>query len=200
MTGEQHLDFVTIVSGLPRSGTSMMMRMLEAGGMPMVVDYDRKPDEDNPNGYYEFEAVKKMKEDVSWMGGAVGKAVKAIHVLLYDLPKEFRYRVVFMRRGLNEVIASQNTMLQRSGASTGKMETQVLARHFDTQLKQVDSWLQRQPHMKVLYVDYAEAVRDPLTYAQRISEFLGGALDWERMAATVDSGLYRQRSSRPPGS
>jgi hypothetical protein len=195
MTSDQTYDFITVVSGLPRSGTSMMMRMLEAGGMPVVVDHDRKPDADNPNGYYEFEAVKKLKIDSAWVNGAVGKALKAIYVLLYDLPKDFRYRVIFLRRSLQEVITSQDTMLKRSGAATGSMDQQILARHFEAQLKQIDAWLQRQANMAVLYIDYSDAVRDPVGSAARVAQFLGGTLDPAKMAATVDSGLYRQRSA-----
>jgi hypothetical protein len=195
MTSDQTYDFITVVSGLPRSGTSMMMRMLEAGGMPVVVDHDRKPDADNPNGYYEFEAVKKLKIDSAWVNGAVGKALKAIYVLLYDLPKDFRYRVIFLRRSLQEVITSQDTMLKRSGAATGSMDQQILARHFEAQLKQIDAWLQRQANMAVLYIDYSDAVRDPVGSATRVAQFLGGTLDPAKMAATVDSGLYRQRSA-----
>lgn len=185
--------FVTVVSGLPRSGTSMLMRMLEAGGMPVVIDHDRKPDADNPNGYYEFEPVKAMKSDVSWLRDAHGKALKAIYLLLYDLPSEFHYRIVFLRRNIAEVIASQDTMLRRSGATTGGVEKQTLARNFQRHLQQVDIWLRRQPNMKALYVDYGATVRDPVASAKRISDFLGGNLDAVKMAATVDAGLYRNR-------
>ncbi len=190
-------DFVTIVSGLPRSGTSMMMRMLEAGGMPAVVDHDRKPDDDNPNGYYEFEPIKKLKEDSSWVAGAVGRVVKAVYLLLYDLPKQHQYRVVFMRRDLPEVIASQDTMLRRSGSSTGGIATAVLAKHFQTQLRQVEAWLQQQPNFAVTWVEYAEVVRDPHGAAAAVARFLGGAVDPARMAAGVDPRLYRQRAAAP---
>ena len=188
-------DFVTIVSGLPRSGTSMMMRMLEAGGMPPVVDHDRKPDADNPNGYYEFEPIKKLKEDSSWVAGAVGRVVKAVYLLLYDLPKQHRYRVVFMRRDLPEVIASQNTMLRRSGSTIGALDPKMLARHFETQIRQVDAWLRQQPNFAVTWVHYADIVRDPATAAAGIASFLGGAVDPAKMVASVDPGLYRQRSA-----
>jgi Sulfotransferase domain len=194
MTSEPRCDFITIVSGLPRSGTSMMMRMLEAGGMPVVVDHDRKPDADNPNGYYEIEAVKKLKEDASWVESAVGKALKAIYLLLYDLPKDFRYRVIFVRRSLQEVIASQDTMLRRSGASTGSMDSQRLARHFETQLHHLAEWLRQQPNMAVLFVDYADAVTNPSGTAARVARFLGGCVEPAKMAAVVDPNLYRQRT------
>jgi Sulfotransferase domain len=195
MIGERNFDFITIVSGLPRSGTSMMMRMLEAGGMPVIADNDRNADADNPNGYYETEAVKKLKEDSSWVGSMAGKALKAIYLLLYELPKDSHYRVLFMRRCLQEVIASQDTMLRRSGASTGNMDKQLLTRHFEAQLNHLDRWLRQQPNMSVIYVDYAEAVYDPAGTAARVAQFLGGCVDPTKMAAAVDSNLYRQHSS-----
>ena len=194
-----HAGFVTVVSGLPRSGTSMMMRMLASGGLPVVVDHDRKPDADNPNGYYEFEPIKKLKEDCSWVAGAVGHVVKAVYLLLYDLPKEYRYRVVFMRRDLPEVIASQDTMLRRSGSTTGTIDPRMLARHFETQIRQSEAWLRQQPNFAVLYVNYADIVRDPATAAGAVADFLGGGLDTAKMAASVEPQLYRQRAPQQTG-
>lgn len=112
--GVLHIDFITVVSGLPRSGTSMMMQILEAGSMPILTDYIRKSDEDNPQGYYEFEPVKKNKDDPSWVSDGTGKAVKMVYRLLYDLPKDFEYRVIFMRRIIDEVLISQAKMLKRN--------------------------------------------------------------------------------------
>ena len=106
-------EFLTVVSGLPRSGTSMMMRMLEQGGLPVLIDGVRTADDDNPNGYYEFEAVKQTREDASWLEGSEGKAVKMVYRLLYDLPPDRAYRVLFMTRNLDEVLASQRVMLTR---------------------------------------------------------------------------------------
>ena len=107
--------FITIVSGLPRSGTSMMMRMLEAGGMPVITDNLRTADDDNPRGYFEFEPAKKTKDDPSWLNAAEGKAVKMIYKLLYDLPDRLEYRVLIMRRNMQEVLTSQRKMLDRMG-------------------------------------------------------------------------------------
>src|SRR5579872_1312474 len=108
-------DFVTIVSGLPRSGTSMMLRMLAAGGLPILTDGVRTPDEDNPHGYLEWEGVKSLARDASWVASARGKGVKVIYYWLRDLPRDCRYRVIFMRRDLDEVLASQAAMLERRG-------------------------------------------------------------------------------------
>ncbi|MGA7383183.1 MAG: sulfotransferase [Methylocella sp.] len=192
---DPQVEFVTIVSGLPRSGTSMMMRMLEAGGMPVVIDHDRKPDADNPNGYYEFEPIKKLKEDSSWVAGAAGRVVKAIYLLLYDLPGQHQYRVILMRRDLTEVIASQDAMLRRSGSATGGLDPKMLARHYETQLRHAAAWLREQPNFAVTYVNYADIVQNPAAAAAAVASFLGGAVDPVKMAASVDRDLYRQRAA-----
>lgn len=201
MTQERGADFVTIVSGLPRSGTSMMMRMLDAGGVPVVVDSERRPNDDNPLGYYEFEPVKALKDDATWLDDALGAAVKVIYLLLYDLPDAHRYRIVFMRRTIDEVLRSQEVMLQRSGAGPLGIDAADLAEMFAVHLQQIEDWMSRQEFVSVLYVDYADAVSDPAGTARRVAEFLGGGLDVGRMAAAVDPGLYRQRSvevAEPP--
>ena len=106
---------ITIVSGLPRSGTSLMMQMLDSGGMEVVTDNIRPPDEDNPKGYYEFEKAKKIKEDPSWLKDMRGKAFKIVSMLLYDLPADEKYKVIFMKRNMDEILSSQNKMLERLG-------------------------------------------------------------------------------------
>src|SRR5687767_1046860 len=121
-------DTITVVSGLPRSGTSMMMRMLEAGGIPVLIDNVRQPDEDNPAGYYEFEQVKQVRDNTQWLPSARGKTVKMVYRLLYDLPSQFDYRVIFMRRNLDEVLASQQKMLERKGKAGGAATDEEMAR------------------------------------------------------------------------
>jgi len=187
--------YITIVSGLPRSGTSMMMQMLEAGGMRIVTDRERKPDDDNPRGYYEFEPVKKTREDASWLPGAAGKVVKMIYRLLYDLPATgYAYRVVFLEREMSEVLASQQKMLARLGTDGGTSDDEEMAALFRKQLAEVRDWLAAQRSFSVLYVSYRDAVGDPPTVAARINEFLGGGLDTEAMAVAVDPSLYRNRA------
>jgi hypothetical protein len=185
--------FLTIVSGLPRSGTSMMMRMLDVGGMPVLIDHIRTADHDNPNGYYEFEAVKRTKQDSTWLEGSHGKAVKMVYRLLYDLPADRSYRVLFMRRKLEEVLASQRTMLERKSAprdaaSDGQMETL-----FRRELQSFYDWVPTQNHIELIDVDYNQILSDPLTELDRVHEFLGGAVDLAAMASVVDSKLYRNR-------
>ena len=107
---------ITIVSGLPRSGTSMMMRMLEAGGMEVVTDNIRKANGDNPHGYFEFEKVKKIKEDSSWLDETFGKVFKMVSMLLYELPSDKNYKIIFMKRNMKEIMASQRIMLKKARA------------------------------------------------------------------------------------
>lgn len=187
-------DLITVVSGLPRSGTSLMMKMLEAGGLPPLTDHIRSADEDNPRGYYEFERVKKLKEDRAWLPEARGRAVKVISALLAHLPADYEYRVIFMRRNMSEILASQRQMLMRRGQPADAISDAEMAALFDRHLQQIETWLAGQPNMRALYVNYNELVAAPLAGAQRVNAFLGGRLDVEAMAAAVDTGLHRQRA------
>jgi hypothetical protein len=185
-------DFLTIVSGLPRSGTSMMMKMLEAGGIPAVTDNLRTADEDNPNGYYEFEPVKKSKQDAAWVPGAIGKSVKMVYRLLYDLPPHQKYRVLFMRRNLDEVLASQSVMLNRHGQATA-VDDAKMRQIFVDQLRQVETWLAGNADFSVLDVDYNSLQRDPAPQIEAINSFLGGGLNIAAMQQVIDPALYRNR-------
>lgn len=186
-------DFVTIVSGLPRSGTSMMMQMLEAGGLAALTDGVRGADSDNPKGYYEFEAVKQTKQDASWLQSAGGKVVKMVYKLLYDLPQDREYRVVFMRRNLDEVLASQKKMLDRLGRAGGSLEDERMKQLFVQQLGEFDRWLAGQGCFKRLDVNYKDAIDNPREQIRRLNEFLGGDLDIEAMAAVIEPTLYRNK-------
>lgn len=183
-----------VVSGLPRSGTSMMMKMLEAGGIEGVTDGIREADEDNPEGYFEFEPVKRLKEGSAWMAEARGKGIKVISRLLTDLPPGYRYKVIFMRREMGEVLASQRAMLVRRGKEVGEGDDAQLRELFAGHLAEVEQWLKRQPHFEVLEVGYERGIEEPLEVAQAVGEFLDRELDVERMAAVVDPDLYRQRA------
>jgi hypothetical protein len=187
-------QFLTIVSGLPRSGTSMMMRMLEHGGMKVLVDHQRKPDVDNPRGYYEFEAVKKTKEDASWLDQREGTAVKMVYRLLYDLPCDRSYRVLFMRRKLDEVLASQRAMLERNGTTNDGVSDEQLAKLFETELNAFYKWVSQQSHIRLIDIDYNQIIREPRAELARVAQFLGGDLDVDGMVAVVDESLYRNRA------
>jgi hypothetical protein len=184
---------IAVVSGLPRSGTSMMMRMLEAGGIPVLTDHLRTADEDNPEGYYEYEPVKQIEEDQGWLDQAQGHAVKMVSALLEHLPPDYRYKVVFMRREMGEILASQRKMLERLGESRGEVGDATMARLFAQHLAKVTGWLDTQPNVDVLYVSYNEVLADPIAQATRVSQFFDGKLDVAAMAEVVDPELYRNR-------
>jgi hypothetical protein len=186
-------DAITIVSGLPRSGTSLMMSMLQAGGMELLVDGVRTPDEDNPKGYYEFEQVKQIDDDQAWLEDAQGKAVKMIAELLRRLPPTYPYKVIFLRRDMQEILASQRQMLVRRGEPTDRVSDEDMARMFERHLDQVEAWIAEQPHVDVFYVSYNDLLTDPDPHARGINEFLGGNLDVDAMKGEIDHSLYRQR-------
>jgi hypothetical protein len=185
---------VVIVSGLPRSGTSMAMKMLEAGGMELVVDNVRTADEDNPKGYYEDERVKELAEvtDTTWIRAARGKVVKVVSSLLNNLPESNTYQVIFMRRNLYEVLASQTKMLDRRGEESHTDDDDLLAM-YQAHLDKVVFQLRFRPNFDAVYIDYADVVSEPEVQARRIAEFLGGSLDPVVMASAVDGSLYRNR-------
>ncbi len=187
-------EVITIVSGLPRSGTSMMMKMLEAGGLEVLTDELRMADEDNPKGYYEFERVKQIEQDQAWLPEAQGKVVKMISALLKHLPAGYRYRVIFMHRQMDEILASQQQMLIRRGEATDRVSDEQMAQMFHRHVQQVTDWLARQPNMELLELDYGEVLADPTRQAKRLDHFLGGSLDVKAVARVVDPSLYRQRA------
>lgn len=183
-----------IVSGLPRSGTSMMMKMLEAGGIPPLTDEIREADTDNPRGYYEFERVKQLdKGDTEWLSQAEGKAVKVISALLQHLPDDRHYQVIFMQRHMPEILASQRKMLDHRSEDADKMDDERMGELFQKHLRKSQTWLAEQENFDVLYVHFSEALSDPQTEAERVASFLGRDLDVERMVGVVDPKLYRNR-------
>jgi hypothetical protein len=191
-------DVITIVSGLPRSGTSMMMRMLEAGGMPIMTDNIRKADVDNPRGYYEFETAKKLKEDSSWLADCRGKAVKIVSALLYDLPLNdaYTYKVIFMEREMTEVIASQKKMLQRRGEQGAGLSDEDMAANFKEHLGKLQNWLANQSLIDVLHIKFNDVIAHPVESARKVNSFLGNGLHEDKMASVVEEKLYRQRKGR----
>jgi hypothetical protein len=187
--------FVAIVSGLPRSGTSMMMKMLESGGVPVMTDNLREADIDNLNGYYEFLPALKVKNDSSWLKDANHKAVKMVYQLLYDLPDGFEYRVLMMRRAIDEVLASQKKMLQRLGKPTDTIPDEKMAELFRAGLSKFETWVAQKPNFRIIDVDYNKMVVDPLPQIDAINKLLGGSLDTDAMVEVVSPELYRNRKS-----
>jgi hypothetical protein len=186
---------IVAVSGLPRSGTSMMMRMLEAGGVRPLEDGIRAADISNPKGYFEFEPVKDLESargDVPWLPEARGKAVKIISFLLTWLPEDFNYQVIFMQRDLDEVLASQQQMLARRGEAAGEPATSREV--FEAHLAQVERFMAARPCFETLYVPYREAVTAPEATAAAVARFLGRSMDTAAMAKAVEASLYRNRA------
>ena len=186
--------YVTVVSGAPRSGTSLMMRMLAAGGIPPLTDGQRPPDAHNPHGYFEYSPVKRLAEDASWMEAARDQAVKIIYRLLTHVPPRMSYRIVFMERDWEEMFASKRDMLRAQGDAAASQESVRLIPALAAELRVVKDWLARQPGMPVLSVPYAEVVREPVKWSHEVSRFLDGGLDEAAMAAAVDRALYRHRA------
>ena len=184
---------IVVVSGLPRSGTSLMMQMLQAGGMPLLIDGLRPADADNPNGYWEYEPVKHLQQDHSWIPKAEGKAVKVVSALLQYLPPQHTYKIIFMKRPLQEVLASQAVMLERRGEQSGKADDKTLETIFAQHLDRTEHWLATQKHMTVLSVHYHETIANSVETAARVAQCLDLPLAVEAMARTVEPRLHRQK-------
>ena len=185
---------IYIVSGLPRSGTSMMMKMLEAGGLPVLTDGVRTADDDNPEGYYEFERVKKLRDgDNAWLPEACGRVVKVVSPLLEHLPPGYDYRIIFMRRDMDEVLASQRRMLIHRGEHTGRTDDEELAVLYHKHLQQVQVWLADHSHIDI---EYRHVIDDPPSQVSLVAAFIGSQLKLQPMLTVVDPHLYRQRSAQ----
>lgn len=190
---------IIVVSGLPRSGTSMMMKMLEAGGLQLLTDDIRAADESNPEGYFELEAVKNLDKtgagvDRSWLDTARGRGVKILTPLLAHLPETYNYRVIFMQRPLSEVISSQNKMLARAGAPADGLSEAEVAAQYEAHVARVRTLLTRRPCFETLFVQYGDVIATPAAQVNRIVNFVGGGLAADRMAGAVNERLYRNRS------
>ena len=186
---------IIVVSGLPRSGTSMMMQMLDAAGLPIFTDSERAADESNPKGYYEHKAVKTLMRDASWVKDTPGKVVKVISQLLFNLPARYVYKVIFMDRDLKEVVMSQHAMLVRNGNKKVKENTYPLniEQQFQKNLNRIAKWEKNRINVEVLHISHHETLQNPLATAHRVNEFLGGNLDESKMTAVVDKSLYRTK-------
>jgi hypothetical protein len=188
-------NYVTVISGLPRSGTSMMMSALQAGGLPLLVDGQRRADASNPKGYFEYEPVKKLpKGQTGWLLSAHGKAVKIISALLITLPDDFRYRVIFMDRNIDEVLASQKRMLQRAGKQETKpVSDEDLRQEYIQHLQSVKGWLDKQDWIEVLYISYNHVLQNPAKVFESVDAFLEPELNVDAMVQVVDAELYREQ-------
>ena len=185
---------IIVVSGLPRSGTSLMMQMLVAGGIEPLTDAKRKPDPDNPKGYYEFKLAKRLAANSDWLEKAPGKAVKIISALLPHLPPSYRYKVIFMERDMEEILASQRKMLARKGKRAKTSQDSHLAGAFKKHLQESKAWLSQQKNFAVLYINYNRLLNHPGVEIAKIGPFLGVSLNITAMLKVIDPRLYRQRA------
>ena len=185
-------EIITVVSGLPRSGTSMMMQMLRAGGLTCLTDELREADISNPKGYFEFEKVKGLRADNSWLPEAKGKVIKIISHLLSCLPSELNYKIIFMERDLGEVLASQRKMLANQGRGEENLSDERLGQIFAQQLRQVRKMLADR-QISTLFLGYKDVLEDPVEISTQLQAFLGNNLDQQAMRDVVDRNLYRQR-------
>ncbi|MGA7683689.1 MAG: sulfotransferase [Terriglobales bacterium] len=184
---------ITIVSGLPRSGTSLMMQMLAAGGMPALSDGERKADTDNPKGYLEWERVKQLPKNPGLIAEAEGKVVKVISQLILSLPDGHEYKIVFMQRPMPEVLKSQDEMLKRRGTYEPGGDDSAVGELFQRHLIDVNKWLAAKPKTSVHRVHYHRVLREPQAVAEEVTAFLGAPLDIKAMVGQVDGSLYRNR-------
>lgn len=184
---------IIVVSGLPRSGTSLMMSLLEAAGVPVLQDDARPADESNPRGYYELAAVKRTASDPGWVDGAAGRAVKVIHRLLDALPRDRRYRVILMQRPIAEVVASQDRMLARLGEASGGIPAERLSAVLEAQLAEAKTLLEQEDCVEWIAVDYPRLVADPESECDRVIDFLGLDASAAVLARRVDPALHRER-------
>ncbi len=173
----------------------MMMQALSAGGMPVLSDHQRAADEDNPRGYFELELAKRIEQDSSWLPRAQGRAVKLVSPLLRHLPATYGYQIIFMKRDLTEILASQQVMLRRRAATAGGNDATV-GRAFERHLAEAAAWITTQANMEVVYVDYHGVLVDPLTQMARIRTFLRRDLALDALVAAVDPRLRRQRAGQ----
>ena len=185
---------ITVVSGLPRSGTSLMMQMLAAGGMPVLTDGERQADSDNPRGYFEWERIKLLPQQPDCIQEAEGKAVKVISQLLFALPAGREYRIIFMQRLLPEVVASQTEMIRRRGTLGAPLPPAALIAGLGAHLNQVHAWLKNKANISVCRVEHHDVLREPLRIAESIQQFLKCPLDVVAMSQQIDMSLYRQQT------
>ena len=189
-------ETIIVVSGLPRSGTSMMMKMLAEGGLPVVTDSIRAADEDNPNGYFEFEPVKQLAQGQSeWLAQADHKIVKIVSALLEHLPVNHHYKILFMEREIKEILASQRKMLTRRNEQSQTSDAEMEAQ-FREHLAAIKYWLARQTNMEVLYVDYNKLMSSPDDYCQSIADFIAVPVDVAKMRSVPNARLYRNRATK----
>lgn len=185
---------IIIVSGLPRSGTSMMMQMLEAAGLEILTDGKREADTSNPKGYYEYDPVKKLAFNNSWMSEAEGKVLKVVSPLLPSLPLKHTYKIIHLSREISEILVSQQIMLGKTREQAIMNYPFKMAENFNNQLRKVKKWAGNQPNLEWLEVNHFDVINEPEAMARKIAQFLNRDLDFEKMGKVVDKKLHRNKT------
>jgi predicted AlkP superfamily phosphohydrolase/phosphomutase/tetratricopeptide (TPR) repeat protein len=187
----------TLVSGLPRSGTSLMMQMLASGGLPPKTDGERAADIDNPEGYFEWEAIKNVgrKPQIMDEPGLDRKAIKVISMLLQLMPYQHEYKIIFMTRPINEVVESQRAMIDRLNTEGAMIDTATLIAGLTEHRESALEWLSKHPRARFIEVDYPTLISNPDESIKRVAEFLGPDLlpHPDRMGEAIRPNLYRKR-------
>ena len=182
--------YITVVSGLPRSGTSMMMQILEAGGIPPITDNVRQADTDNSRGYYEHELVKALvRGNQGSLKDAQGKVIKVVSTLLRYLSQKHQYKVIFMHRELQHVLASQKRMLNNLGSNADQENDSQLTQFYTEHLSKINSWLNQRDNIQVLHLNYADLLADPKKNIKQLLNFLELDLNSRKMLTVIDASM-----------
>lgn len=197
-------EIITIISGLPRSGTSLMMQIVEAAGLSIFTDGKRLADDSNQRGYYEHDRISGLlqQSDRSWLAATRGQALKIVAPLLSALPLRFKpdqegaqprkapsYRILFMERDIREILASQSAMLQRLGKKPPQGD---LAKAYQQQVTNAACWIQ-QHQIPTLGIDYHDLVHGSDDLLRKIAAFLGTPDKLAEMQAVIDPRMHRAR-------
>lgn len=181
-----------IVSGLERSGTSMMMQMLAAGEIPVAYTDSRKADMHNPRGYFELEGgkiINSLMKGIFPMEMYKGKFIKITAYGLSYLPTECTYKIIYMERNLEEVLDSMEKMSQI--IDQNREETKQSFMKLNEKVKKE---ITSKNNIAVLFVNYNEMLKDPQPNIEKICQFIGPyEYNREKMISVVDTHLYRQR-------
>lgn len=198
------LDFV-LVSGLPRSGTALMMEMLSAGGWPIMVDRERAPDSDSPEGHYEWEGIKQLRQRPEVIREAEGKVLRVVSTLLPLLPNRHRYRVLFMQRPIEQVVDSQFRMIARrkgrseDPANTPAEERQAMIKRLRAHAEWSVEHLRVAPNFEMFEVDYPALIAKPDDWVARIAAFAGRpdtpVAILEQMKSAVKPEMFHNRGA-----
>lgn len=182
---------IIVVTGLPRSGTSLVMQILQSMGIDLFTDNKRSPDQSNPRGYFEHELVKTIEYDTSWIKKVEGKAIKIVSPLLVYLPNNYNYKIIFMDRVLDEIVQSQEKMLLVNGVPNPQIEPEVIKQIFIKDLKQAWSWIRELSHSESLEISHSKLLKKPESELEKVNGFLNIKVDLENTLKVIDKKLYR---------